>query len=586
MKDIKKMFKKSMKEIEVNIDLPAQVTKIEVKIDSFRNKTVSRITDISPCMPIHQRDYSYRNQEVWYPVVDIEIEKNMEAVARFENTGKALYIFNGMFHKEKKELKEKNIILAECIEHWENAFFVEPSTPKMTDFYIIKRFDVKNRFSHVFRLLSETWGGVISIYDISASGEKKLLHSEEITYEHTPKTAFQDFKINKENLLRALNGVIGYTLRAQNKKVDSPTYGGLNLFYDYDAKLFRTSHWVWSWGISIKMFLEALNVNDGLEVGREDLKKAAEIMGNASLKFQISDTDHPASGVVVVREDIWPHKDFHYHGCASHADSMFLAGWGWIPLYRETGDKKYLNSTRKLAEAIEKTNVAFEIIPQDYYITEDGWADHGINESGFGTLGLAEAYASTGDSYYKKIAVEYMDQHLKIYQMENGLWHRFYYHKDQRIGECNYWTRGMGWGMMGLLAMDSILPNEKYIHYAKLMAEQLMKYQHPTGYWAHQFTSTAAETGACEKSTSLWCMLFYKLYQVTKDERHLETARRALQWCMKRQYFGVDSDAYGTLLGCSANSGIVYRNWYNMACSYACAFFGIALMDELKISGN
>ncbi|MCK5371087.1 MAG: glycoside hydrolase family 88 protein, partial [Cyclobacteriaceae bacterium] len=198
-----------------------------------------------------------------------------------------------------------------------------------------------------------------------------------------------------------------------------------------------------------------------------------------------------------------------------------------------------------------------------------------------------ELYRVTKDEYYLDLTKKYMKQHLDIYQEENGLWNRLYMFETKTVIPVDFWTRGMGWGMMGLIACDKIMPNDVYISWAKKMGNELIKYQNEDGSWNHKMNSSSEEFGKCEKSTSLWGMLFYQLYTVTKDKKHLKAARKALNWCMENQYMADnDPEGYGSLPGRTFNSGIDYREWFNLSCSYSTGFFGLACVQELRMQNR
>jgi len=72
---------------------------VEIRIYSSRNQKISTIREISPYHPNPEeqikRDEPY-NREVWYPVVDIEIQRGMEGYAElFRITGESKYQQNG-----------------------------------------------------------------------------------------------------------------------------------------------------------------------------------------------------------------------------------------------------------------------------------------------------------------------------------------------------------------------------------------------------------------------------------------------------------------------------------------------------------
>jgi hypothetical protein len=73
------------------------------------------------------------------------------------------------------------------------------------------------------------------------------------------------------------------------------------------------------------------------------------------------------------------------------------------------------------------------------------------------------------------------------------------------------------------------------------------------------------------------------LYKETRDPAALDSATRALKWCILSQYTGSDFHAYGGIVSRSAESGITYRSWFDMCCQYTSAFFGLALIEEIEL---
>ena len=572
---------KEGKDLKISVTLDRNLYAPEIWIESERNTAIARMSDLSACTPIPQRlDYGHQ-QEIWFPVVDVLLNESLFAIAQFAGWEQHNCCLNEMMGGKKEVLSYSMHWPETALEHWENAVWIDSRTVKMTRFALCQKLDPQCD-SLVLKLLSEKWAGTVTLYDRTPDG--LVFMDRAAVWEAWEENVIPTKdNLDTENLTRALNDTLSFLFRALNDKKDSQTRGGINLFYDFDAKTFRTSHWVWTWGIVIRLFLSAAQSGIPLRYTSKELINAALKMGETSLRFQAEAKNEPEDGVVCVRQDLWPSVDYEYHGCYSHADSMFLAGYGWIPLYEQTGDSRYLDAAQRILDAIERTNSSFPIIPQDYYQKEKKWAPHGINESGFGMKGLSQLCRICPTGHNLEVTREYMRQHMQIYQLENGLWNRYYHFSDNRIEPCNFWTRGMGWGMISLLSAVDVFPEEDYLLYAEKMAAQLMEYQDSSGCWAHQFNSSISDTGACEKSTSLWCMLFYELYAKTRNLSYLHTAQKALKWCLSHQYQGIDPDACGSLIGCSMNSGIVYRNWFNMACAYSSAFFGLALLAELSL---
>ncbi|MCK5369632.1 MAG: hypothetical protein KAQ62_13820, partial [Cyclobacteriaceae bacterium] len=336
--------------------------RIEVKFDSYRNQSISKNSDISPSCPMAGKPSYTVDSEIWFPVVDIELKEGMEGIAMFSNVENSLCVLNGALYKEEFPIKEITIIPSEKLEYWENTFYIKPSSTKLIDFYIIDKVVAEsNSISKDYQLLSEDWSGSVSIYKVNGNDKTLLKRKDIITKlkRYNPDPPGADYEAN---LLNSLNASLDFVFNSVNKKQDSPTADGLFFLYDFDSKTFRTTHWVWTWGISMNLLIEASKIKKGLKYTPEQLIALAEKIGNRSLDFQINDKNSPADGIVVVREGLVKSENY-YRSSASPADALFLAGWGWRPLYEITGDKKYLDASKKLALAVEKVVEEFVIPP-------------------------------------------------------------------------------------------------------------------------------------------------------------------------------------------------------------------------------
>ena len=176
-----------------------------------------------------------------------------------------------------------------------------------------------------------------------------------------------------------------------------------------------------------------------------------------------------------------------------------------------------------------------------------------------------------------------MDNMIRMFESPNGLWYRRYHQDTKTVSRVESITRGQGWAMEGLLAMDRMIPDSIYLEKAVKLADHLLHYQQPEGYWFTRMQGTLKENGISEKGTALWSLLFYYLYERTGDERHLHAARRALAWCVRIQENGDDYHAFGGIAGVSPMSGVVFRPWFPLVCLYTCSFAGLAIIEELKI---
>lgn len=584
---------KEGKQLLVNMSGLTKLDSVEIRFYSDRNTKISNRSDRSEFNPkgLLIADQS----EVWYPVVDLVLENESKAVAVFNEDITGEYTINGMFFKDVKALKNTVNIDDKKLLYWENSLTMEPKGT-LKEFYLSFRFSIQeNSFEHDFKLLSEDWTGKIDVLGVSDK-EAKILSSYQITERNematdSPLLPFKNTGISKERLIASLQETVKLTLRMQDANPDSPTYGGLNLFYDYNAKTYRRTHWIWSSGPSIKLLLDTANNVPEItqNITKEHLKEVADQIGSTSQKFQVKDPENPVHGIVTSRwkemgKDLKQHAGFEEY--YSIADGLFLVAWGWMPLYRETGNPKYLEDSKIMVQSAQKLLDTFEIIPMDYIVSEKKWKDFTISEAGFGSEGICEVYLETKDETIKATGELFTDRLLTKFQQDDGLWARKVNFSPEKIIPSQKHTRGQGWAMEGLISSYNMTKNSKYKKLAEHMATVLMDYQHNEGYWTYNFDKPVSEVGISEKGTALWSLLFYRLYEITKNPKHLEAAQKALTWCMDNQYTGSDIEGQGGVIGLTFQSGVTYRNWFPLACSYTSGFFGLAILEELKLQNN
>jgi uncharacterized protein YyaL (SSP411 family) len=227
----------------------------------------------------------------------------------------------------------------------------------------------------------------------------------------------------------------------------------------------------------------------------------------------------------------------------------------------------------------------YGLIPQDYYVDEQKFSEHTIDESGFGAEGIANLYAITKDPKYFNMAEQYIQEHLKKLSRPDGLWERGW-HQKTGVQPTIKMTRGLGWAMEGLLAANRNNPKGPYLNLAKKMADRMQTWQKPDGHWNFITDEPVEKVGISEKGTALWSYLLYQLYAASGEKKYVVMARKSLTWCMKNQYQGPDRQAYGGIIGKTIHSavGAAFRPWFPITCAYTSAFFSLALMEELKLT--
>lgn len=567
---------------------------VYLDVISYRNEKISKYSDLSPYDVTVKKQSAYqeeqisndakeekmRERDIWYPVVDVKTDADMTGV--FELSGKGRYQINQETMEVMNQEERCVEIPASKLEHWENVLMTEEKII-CRRFYIRKKYIQTNSiFRDELEFLTSNWEGKIILWK-TENGQRKELYNKQIKLEARSDSG------KRKDRIKALKTTIDYIIRNQIHNPDSVYDQGLYLFYDHDARTFRQPSWVWTWGAAINTLLEAADIPQiAEEYTTGYLYKIADRIGKASLRFQRKDNpSHPAYGMVCCRRDYDLRIKGGYMEFLSPPDSLFLAGWGWMSLYRCTENKEYLEAAKLLVEQTIKLLLKNEdIIEQDYMIPANQWKDWILDEAGFGMKGFAELYESEPDDRYKRWGEFYINQILNCFEREDGLWDRMWTRSSHSLSEISYHTRAMGWAMQGLLSSYQLLSEKKYLDKAVKMADAMLAVQNEEGFWFFQFNEGAEELGISEKGTAYWSGLLYRLYEYTLEPKYFQAAEKALDWCLKNQYVGNDPDGYGGIIGRTPSSGVVYRRFFDISCTYTSAFFGDALTQALKISGG
>ena len=580
---------KKGKQIKVEAYIPQGITEFELRIESDRNNPVSSAREIASSDPdplLRGSIYQSSPLDVRYPVVDIELETGMDGICIFEEEPKGEYIFGGPFFRESLPLSKVISLPSHKLEYWENSLMLDHETPNIERVYLRKVFPVILRnFSHTIKLLSEDWSGKISIA-VNKNGKSKEIVSayfdnKEVVLEKAK--MLEDMKggeLSRQRLINALDLLIQDGLRRQNTNPYSPTYGNLYAFYDLEAKTHRTNYWNWAGTQYVKMVVDAIKVPEIQKLyDTNELLHAVDKIGRNALRYQLKEENHPADGSFMV---IWSRRFNRYTKWIGTSDSGVIVRWALIPLFEATGDSTYLEASKYWCLQKGKMLKEFDVLPHYYRYDENRFNDRILDETGWDPEGHAALFEVTGDNQYREIGKEFMDKHMKVFQREDGLWHRAYDWTKQEHIETIKMTRGLGWAMEGLLAMNRMYPDTIYLDYAQKLAKNLQSAQNHDGSWSFIFDENPKEVGISEKGTALWSLLFYQLYDATGNLEYLSTARKALYWCLENQYTGPDIEAIGGLVGNTPASMVGIRQYFPASCAYTTGFFGMAILEELQ----
>lgn len=586
--------------LEVDLRVPHGVGQVELQLESGRNRPVVRHTDRSPFAPPDWVDKPPNlppDRQVWYPVVDLAADSQTEAVAEFAPVPPGCrWRFNSMFHSQSAPLTLQIVIPSNRLEPWENLLFVEGGPAELRRFYLRTRASaVEGRVRCRIALLSPVWYGTVRWRDPDDE-RGAVLGSQQL-----PPPPADDLRAwgpptvrghhlppvppeppPRQELIEGLQDCVRFVLAARNTAPHSPTRDGFFLLYDLDARTYRTSHWMWSWGVIIRMLITASQVPEVAAAFDEDLLAVAARAGQRTLAFQHDRPDHEIDALVTARFNPGPQYEGGSQEFVATADALFLAGWGWVPLYEAIGDRRYLEAAERLCAAVDRLAQRYDVVPQDWLPATGRWTPSVLNEVGFGAEGFAELYRVNRQPATEQAGRRFIDALIDRLERPDGLWERSFSptRPPPPFGVCH--TRGQGWAMEGLLAAHRLAPQSGYLTRAQRLAGHLLARQQPSGCWSFIFDEDPAAAGIAEKGTAVWSLLLYRLHQANGDPAALAAARRALRFCLAQRYRGPDPHAAGGIVGCSPNSGIVYRHWWRIGCTYTSAFMGLALAAELQ----
>lgn len=592
--------------IQIEVPTKQKAGSYELRIYSDRNEPIVKESDASPEDPGREsRLYGTKYEGMFnfnylFPVVDFEYDETMEGVLLFEDVFYGTWAMNPMYHGEKRFPLSSKVVVPGCfLEWWENMFHYDNPQAGALEFYMRKVYPSETEMvKEDIRLLTDQWKGRIAVWGIMENSETLLWEktfefdsngqTEHGTGTRTGKEHETTGRLSRETLLAALEEDLDFIMKSRNRNPYSAVPGGTFLFYDYDARTFRQRNWLWTFGPAMQTLLKSRDIPEISErYGSDQLLETAVAMGDLCVNNQELDPEKPNYGLLLCRLD---HDTVNsrvgYELKYSPPDGLFQAGWGMMPLYRATGDKRYLEFCRIMTEATGRLLDRDVMIQQDYFAVTKSWKTNTMDEAGFGMEGIAELYLDTGDPRIAEIGRRYIDQLIRYFEMPDGTWARNYFRHSRTVEPPFDLTRGAGWAMMGISSAARMGLGEEYFEKCRRMASVLMNYQNEDGSWWYRFSEADPVNGIAEKGTAVWAVMFYRLYKMTGDAAYLETAGKALSWLIGNQYRGADRDGRGGVPVAGPMSGVSYRPFFRMACQYTAGFLGLALIEELGLKSQ
>lgn len=502
----------------------------------------------------------------------------------YNPSARGTWKLNGRFSDAGGNLAPVITLPVLALEHGENLLHIRSDTLQVPRMYFRQRVPEGRQFTTSFDVGHSNWTGTVSLMRLAPAREAMLVRRASLAGVESERReiAVQErWWLRRDDIVGSAISVGRNILNAQVTNPRSMFHNGFNLVYDQERKSYRMPHWLWAWGPSIALLLDLEKLPESRPSGMaQRFRDAALAAGKRSLEFGMNEPKHPARGVSTVR---WEPSRAVPNGWVEYistADSLFLAGWGWMSLYNLTNDPVFLDRTKLLVAAAERLMKQYPVIPQDWVVQRDRWTPHTLDESVFGMVGFRELHAATQSSAVADGGRRFLDSHLEHMGRESGLLERAWMREEDRA----IWDpdiKGHAWVIEGYLDAHRLSGDIKYLELARMLAERVMDCQHEDGSWAILFKKPGPDDPRDDKGTAIWAYMFYLTYRETGDERHLAAARRAAGWCLRHQYRGEDPHLDGGILN---TNSMAYVQRRAMTILYSTTFFGLALLEELKLA--
>ncbi len=503
-----------------------------------------------------------------------------ELVIRFGAGAHGTWKLNGRFSSAGGAQRDEVTVPLAELEAGENLLHLRGENIRVPELYLRRRAAPREHVSETLRTIPANWAGRVTRWE--RAGAEPLLLSEHVVAATPLARQAREWPEqwwNERARLREAALAVGRNLLSnQVRQRGSMFEGGFNLVYDPTQKAHRMAHWIWAWGPSIDLLLQLARLEPDAARAAE-MRTAALAAAQRSLAFEVTTASHPARGISTVRWEPSRATPQGWAEYASTADSLFMAGWGWMSAYAETKEPRYLERMRSLVAAAERLMGEYPVIPQDWIFERQRWTPHTLDESLFGTIGFRRLHAATGEARVAAAGREFLESHLRHMGRESGLLARAWL-RDENKDIWDPDIKGHAWVIEGYLDGYRLSGDEKYLALARELAAKVISCQSPDGSWTYLFKRAEPTDPVDDKGTAIWAYLFYDLHRLTHDPAHLAAGRRALGWCLRQQYRGEDPNLDGAIYHpCS----MAYVRRRAMTVLYTTTFFGHALLEELAL---
>ncbi len=393
----------------------------------------------------------------------------------------------------------------------------------------------------------------------------------------TPHAYEQQFKLHEEVRkdaagleIHARTGV-EFILNARNLHEFSDFAGSFYGCYDRENRIHRLASWTWCSAMPIYALLN-LPVSSGTRSFMDLAVATGQVLHN---RWQ---TDHPTEdGGMLIRWDISAASRTGVVPWRAPNDVSFIASYGFLPLYRHTGDPTYLAAAEEIASWIREKALApsgrlLVGYREDTHAWDDSWL---YVDAGFTARLFSELYQLTNDEVWRDCGTRFTNWFIQAF------WTRDYYFrwtwpvKVWHTLRPRVFTRGQAWALDGMLSSFEAFHDPVYLDIAEKSADFLLARQGPDGSW--KYISNADDSGTDNKGIPIIAYHLLRLFRITWKKRYLEGARQAVAWCEKNQLLESDDpNAVGGIFAKNKEGAITGKHDIETSFLYAVAYYLVA----------
>lgn len=258
-------------------------------------------------------------------------------------------------------------------------------------------------------------------------------------------------------------------------------------------------------------------------------------------------------------------------------DSAYIANNAFLTLYKETQEKQYLNIACRCADWIIDTARLDGIVYVGYNMRDKKWDKNCvIVDVGF-TGGLFSRLVEfTQDEKYLIFLKKFIARYIELFYLPQKHGFSTSIDKDNRP-QGGMFGRGQAWALEGLIPAYNVLKDDRIKLVIDDTIENLLHVQYSDGAWAYNLTKPLMGNDC--KSVSVIAKNMMHWYKVTRDERIIRSAEKALEWCCK--HTATVGDAKGGIFSFCMEGAIVQNLYTSCAFVYASAY-AIELHEMLK----